>query len=65
MNQTTESFATLDAGAVPFRHCRPHWLRRREGQRPVRPMAIVVINEDAKDTVEMRGVENKQPIETL
>jgi hypothetical protein len=31
----------------------------------MRPMAIVVIHEDANNALEMRGVENQEPIETL
>ncbi len=62
MNHTTESFATLDASAAPFRHCWTYWLGRSEGQRPVRPMAVVVINEDAKDTLEMLWVEDQDPM---
>ena len=58
MNYATKSFATLDESAAPFRHCWTHRLGRSEGQRPVRPMAVVVINEDAKDTLEMLGVED-------
>ena len=49
MNHATKSFATLDASAAPFLYCWTYRLGRSEGQRPVRPMAVVVIKEDAKD----------------
>ena len=34
-------------------------------QRPVRAMAVVVINEDAKNPLEMVAIQNQEPVETL
>jgi hypothetical protein len=65
VNHTTQSIASLDLTAAPFRHrwrCR---FRRRQTQRPIWTMSVVVINEDAKGLVEMRAIEDQQPIETL
>ena len=53
MNYTPKSVSTLDASAAPSRHRWAYCPGRRERQRPVRPMAIVVVNEDAKDIFEM------------
>ena len=64
MNHTTKSIAPLDLTAAPFRH-RWRWLRRRQTQRSMWTMAVVVINEDAKDVVEMGMVEDQEPVETL
>ena len=36
-----------------------------EGQGPVGPMAVVVINEDAKDMLEMLVVHDQEPVKTL
>ena len=62
MNHPAKSFARLDATAAPLRHGWTYGLRRGEAQRSVRPMAVVVIHEDAKDTREMFGAEDQSRV---
>ena len=56
MNHATEAVATLDTSRAPRRRrrqrlaCRVGWI---EGQRSVRPVAVVVIHEDVEDALKM------------
>ena len=59
MNHTTETIATLDTSLAPPRRCRD--LRtcragRREGQRSVWPVAVVMLHEDLEDPFKMLAV---------
>jgi hypothetical protein len=52
VNHATETIATLDASLAPLRRRRarrPGRLWRREGQRSMRPVAVVVFSEDGED----------------
>ena len=68
MNHTTETIATLDTSLAAFRRwrhgptCRAG---RREGQRSMRPVAIVMIREHSEDPLKMLVVQDQQPVETL
>src|SRR5947208_3644135 len=58
--------ATLDASLGPRRRPRrPCRAGRREGQRSVWPVAVVMLHEDVEDPLEMLGVQDQQPVETL
>jgi hypothetical protein len=41
------------------------WTWRLEIERQVRPLAVVVVDVDAKDVFKMAAVENQQPVQTL
>jgi hypothetical protein len=68
VNHTTETIATLDTSLAAFRRwrhgptCRAG---RREGQRSMRPVAIVMIREHSEDPLKMLVVQDQQPVETL
>ena len=53
VNYTAQSIAALDTSAAPIWRRQPHRLRWYEGQGSMRPVAVVVINEDAKHLLEM------------
>lgn len=38
---------------------------RREVERAVRPVAVVVLDEDAKHALEVQPVDDEEPVETL
>jgi hypothetical protein len=68
VNYTTKTIATLDANLGPFRrrrHRRPCWARRREGQRLMRPVAVVMVHKDVEDALKMVVVQDQEPVETL
>jgi transposase-like protein len=44
---------------------RPERRRRREVQRPVRPVTVVVVNEDVEYALEMASVQDQEPVEAL
>ena len=68
MNHTTETIATLDTSLAPLRRrrqrlaCRAGWI---EGQRSMRPVAVVMLHEDVQDLLKMLVVQDQQPVETL
>jgi hypothetical protein len=41
------------------------WIWRPEGQRPVRALAVVVLDEGARDPLELARADDEQPVETL
>jgi hypothetical protein len=43
----------------------PLWIGRPQVERPVWPVAVVMLDEDAKHPLEMAVVEDKEPVETL
>jgi hypothetical protein len=52
VNHTTETIATLDTSLAPLRyrrHRRTCWVGRHEGQRPMGPVADVMLHEDLED----------------
>ena len=52
MNHTTETIATLDTSLAPLRrrrHRRRCQTRRREGQRSMWAVAVVMLHEDVED----------------
>ncbi len=68
MNHITETIPTLDVSLARLRrrrHLRSRRVRRREGQRSMRPVAVVMIHEDVEDALKMLVVQNQQPVETL
>ena len=68
MNHTTETIATLDTSPTPFRRRRQRQTgraRRREGQRSMWPVAVVMLHEDVEDPLKMLTVQDQQPVETL
>ena len=68
MYHTAETIATLNTSIVPLRrrcHWRTRWVGRREGQRAMRPVAVVMLHEDVKDPFKMLVIQDQQPVETL
>ena len=68
MNHTTETIATLDTSLAPRRRRRGHrtcWAWRREGQRSVWPVAVVMLHEDVEDAFKMLVVQDQLAVETL
>jgi hypothetical protein len=65
VNHITKSIATLEASAAPLERRGTHWPGRSKDQGPVRPMAVVVINEHSKDMLELVWVEDQEPVKTL
>ena len=68
MNHATEPITTHDTNLAPFgsrRQPRAHRTRRREAERSMRPVAIVMVNEARDDVLEVLLVEDQQPVETL
>ena len=67
MHHATETIATEDTSVAPLfrrrhrRTCRT-W---HEGQRSMRPVAVVVLREDVEDALQMLVVKNQQPVKTL
>jgi hypothetical protein len=67
MNDTAEAVTTQDAGVTECRgqiHRTPAF-RRRERQRSMRPVPVVVIDEHPKDPLKVRLVQDKEPVEAL
>ena len=68
VNHAAETIATLDtslAALLPCRHeptCRA-W--RREAQRSMRPVAIVMIPEHGEDPLKMLVIQDREPVETF
>jgi hypothetical protein len=68
MNDTTETIATLDMSLAPLRRGCDRWTcraRRREGQRSMWPVPVIMLHEDVEDPRKMLVVQDQQPIETL
>ena len=65
MNRSTKSIATQDARATPFTCWQTHRRGRSQGQATMWPMAVVMVDEDANDVLEMLAVEDQEPIQTL
>jgi len=68
MNHTTQTIATLDTSLAPFRRRHDRWTcrsGRREGQRSMRPVTVVMVHEDVEDPLKMLVVQDQQPVETL
>jgi len=68
VKQSTETIATLDTYLALLdrrcnrRTCRMGWV---EAQRSVRPVTIVMCDEDGQDSPEMLFVQDQQPVKTL
>ena len=59
MNHPAKSIAALDSSTAPIgMSCTPR-VRWRQSQAPMRPMGVVVVNEDAKHLVEMATVQDQ------
>jgi hypothetical protein len=59
VNHPAESIATLDSSTAPIEMaCTPR-VRWRQSQAPMRPMGVVVVNEDAKHLFEMPSVQDQ------
>ena len=67
MNHTTETIATLDTSLAPLRRQRHRTCRagRREGQRSMRPVAVVMVHKNVEDALKMLVVQDQQSVETL
>ena len=68
MNHTTETIATLDTSLAPLRqrrHRRTCRAGRREGQRSMWPVAVVMFHEDVENPLKMLVAQDQQPVETL
>ena len=68
MNHTTETIPTLDTSLALLRHRRyrrTRWAGRRESQRSMWPVAIVMLHKDLEDPLKMLIVQDQQPVETL
>jgi hypothetical protein len=65
VNHTTETIATLDTSLAPLRRRRTCRAGRREGQRSMWPVAVVMLHEDVEDPLKMLVVQDQQPVETL
>ena len=61
----TGAIATQDARATPFTCWQTRRLGRSQGQATMWPMAVVMVDEDANDLLEMLAVEDQEPIQTL
>jgi hypothetical protein len=68
VDQSAEVISTFDV-IWSRRTDRPeHWLMRigrRQVERAVRPVAVVVVNEDTKHALEVAAVEDQEPVEAL
>jgi len=65
VNHTTETIATLDTNLAPLRrrrHRRTCRAGRREGQRSMWPVAVVMLHEDVEDLLKMLVVQDQQPV---
>ena len=63
MHHTTETIAAQDTSIVPLlrrRYRRTCQIRRRESQRSMRPMAIVMLHENGEDVRQVAVVQNPQ-----
>jgi len=66
VNHTTETIATLDATLAPrWRRQRTCRAGRREGQRSMWPVAVVMRHENIEDPIKMLVVQDQEPVETL
>ena len=68
MDQSAEPISTLDMAWSRRRDKSERWLLRiwrREVERAVRPVAFVVLHEDAQHALELPPVDDEEPIETL
>ena len=68
MNHSTETIAALHTNLAPLgwgRQPRARRMRRFEAPRSMRPVAIVVVDEEGEDVLEMLLVQDQHPIETL
>jgi hypothetical protein len=68
VEQPAESISTLDlvwSQGAGGSERRPLRIGRHEPERAVRPMAVVVVDEDAKHPLEVPPVEDQEPVETL
>ena len=65
MNHTTETIATLDASLAPCGRRRTCRAGRRERQRSMWPVAVVVVDKHFKDPLKVLLVQNQQPVETF
>ena len=66
VNHAAEVIATLDAEfAVDSEQPRARAIRRRQLHAPVRPMPVVVLHELGEDPLELRLVQDQQPVEAF
>ena len=67
MNDTAETIPAHNASVIGRRRrcSRQPCGRWREGQRAMRPVPVVVIDEPMEDPLEVLLVENQQPVATL
>jgi hypothetical protein len=66
VNDAAEAIATFDAElAIGSERPRAWWIRRGELQGPVRPMSVVVPHELGEDALQMRLVQDQQPVEAF
>ena len=67
MNDAAETITTQNTSVIGCRHncSRPPWLRRRERQRSMGPVPVVVIDEHLKDPLKVLLVQNQEPVGTF
>ena len=68
VNHSTETIATLDTNLALLgcqRHRRARRIRRREAERSVRPVSVVVSDEDGEDSLKVLVIHDQHPVETL
>jgi len=67
MDQATEQVSSMNA-AYSVLINEPQcwgWIRRLELQRPVRPVAVVVLDVDSQNLLQVPATHNQQPVQTL
>jgi hypothetical protein len=67
VDEPAEPVASLDADGSRAQGVEPvaGRLRRCKVQRAVRPVAVVVVDEDAEHTFEVAAVQDQEPVEAL
>ena len=68
MHDATETIAAQDTSVTPlvrWRYRRTCRIGRRESQRSMRPMAVVMLHEHGEDVRQVPVVQNQQAVQTL
>jgi len=66
VHNTAETIATMrHEPRHTLSPLRSFWAGRREAQRSVRPVTVVMFREDIDDPLEIPVVQDQQPVETL
>ena len=64
VDDTAETIAAQNTSITACRHrrSRPSWRRWRKRQRSMWPVPVVMVHEDNEDPLEVRLVQNQQPV---